>query len=275
METIIDTKTSWVLSYDSMGEFISHAEANTDPKSSDKDDAEFSQSDSLKHACDWAKRGYTEVRPKVDSILDNLQERLADRFESAFVTQFNVGGADVDMGRFMGGEPECMIDFVSEPTARMGRVVRILVNGSVSWDIHTDWIISRGTAIVALMDTIHKMGCGLELWWEMPVRGTDSKTFSHVVKVHDSSEMVDIDNIIFSVAHPAMLRRLTFSTMEQSKYAKQMGVGGGYGCPTSLQMKSIEHFDVVIEKLQDGRGDIVRDPMNWVVGTVTGLGLAD
>ena len=37
----------------------------------------------------------------------------------------------------------------------------------------------------------------------------------------------------------------------------------------------IQDYDVVVEKLQDGRGDIVKDPFAWVLTTVQGLGLAE
>ena len=88
---------------------------------------------------------------------------------------------------------------------------------------------------------------------------------------HDSSEVLDINTIMFGLAHPSMLRRLTFSVQERSEFAKEQGVGFGYGTPADIGIAKIDDYDVVVEKLQDGKGDIVANPFAWVMSTLKGL----
>lgn len=264
--------------FDSLGEFSALAKSNQSPESSNGSDAKwYGNTHSLTEACNLASNGWSEIRPEVDAILVQLQDRLAEKFSTMYVTEYATSGAGVDMGRFVTGEPECMVEFMPQNQASMGRVVKILVAGTASSDIKADDIKRRGTAVLALVDTIHKMGVGIELWWESTIKGSDSGTHSTVVKLHDSSDALDIDSVMFSLAHPAMLRRLTFSVQEQSeaKKAQNATMGQGYGSPHDMQMTKQEEFDVVVEKLQDGYGDICRDSFGWVMTTVQGLGLGE
>ena len=264
-------------SFDSFGEFIDRAKANKAPLSSNKEEKNnWSGTKSLAKACELAHVGWTKVRPQVDTILNDLESRIAMTIGDRFVTTFRVTGCTVDMGRFMSGEPECMQDFSLEPEAGMGKVVKVLVSGVTSANVSPDHIMSRGCAVLALVDTLHKLGVGIELWWESTIEGSDSKTHAVSVKLHDSSEMLDINGVMFALAHPSMLRRLQFSVQEQSETAKQQNVGGGYGyCTVPLAMTNEDSFDVVIEKLEYGTEKIVSNPMDWVVNTVRGLNLIE
>lgn len=273
---IIESNKLRIEKFDSFGDFIRIAKSNPNPQSSNKIERDnWSQSESLEEACDLALNGWAEVRPEVDKLLGQLEPRLAEAFGEYYVTDMQVSGAFVDVGVFVTGEPECMVNFTPVPDARMGRVIKIVVAGTASWDIPSEHIRIRGIAVLALIDVIHKMGLGIELWWDSSIEGDGSTTYSTAVKLHDSNEPLDINTVMFGLAHPSMLRRLTFSIQEQSEKARQQHVGGGYGRPVSVALPKVDNFDVVVEKLQSGRGDIVADPFGWVVSTVKGLGLIE
>lgn len=278
MKVLLDTSKTYMEYHDSLKEMVDYAQANTSPRASDKNDSGWSNTKNLQHACELAHNGWHDVRTEVDILLDSLKDTLADRLETRFVNVYGVAGGTVDIGRYVTGEPECMVSWQSEPQASMGRVVRILVNGIVSSNVDADHILRRGVAIVALLDTLHKLGVGVELYWESahaPHESKRDRTLTTVVKIHDSSEPLDIDSVVFSMAHPSMLRRLQFSCQEQSQYASEWGVGNGYGSITNAIYNRDHEMDVVIERLQNGNGDIVQNPLAWVLTTVTGLGLVD
>lgn len=264
--------------FDTFGEFIRLAEKNPKPQASDRrGDTKWSKTESLSEASSLAHNGWNEIRPQVDSVLNDLTDRLSERLSSYYVTEFATSGASVDMGRFITGEPECMVEWSPVPEASMGRVVKIVIAGTVSSDIAPELIIRRGIAVLSLVDTIHKMGVGIELWWDSSIMGSDrtNKTHTTAVKLHDSSEPLDIDSVMFALAHPSMLRRLTFSVQEQSETADAQNVGCGYGRCADMGLPLVEDFDVIVERLQSGHGDIVKDPMAWVMTTVQGLGLVE
>jgi hypothetical protein len=281
---IESTKTTHYELFSSFGEFIARASSNRDPRSSDKkwDDKNWAKTNTLSEGVKSASVGYAEIRPQVNAIMDIMEERLAEKFGNRFVTHYDVAGAFVDVGRFVTGEPECMVQWAEEPSASMGRVVRVCVAGTASASVTSEAIIKRGTAIVALLDTLHKLGVGVELWWDSTISGdkNDKKqtVYSTAVKLHDSSEPLDVDALMWAVAHPSMLRRLVFSVQEQSEYADEQGAReyGGYGHPTSVAMPYIMDFDVVVHHIVHGSHDeVVRDPLAWVISKVEGLGFTE
>lgn len=257
--------------FNSFGEMYNYAKDNAEPKSSNKVERDdwSGGTKSLVSACDLARNGWTEIRPEVDELLGELTERLADKLDNLYKPLYDFGGAYVDMGRFVEGDPECMVTFQAVPDGAMGRVIKIAIAGTASHNIDQEWIKKRGIAIISLVDTINKLGFGVELWWDSTIehRGRHSTA----VKLHDSADTLDINSVMFALAHPAMLRRLAFSVQEQSSNASEQNVGGGYGCPSTMGIVEAFDFDVTVEKLQDGRGDIVRNPMNWVMSTLKGL----
>lgn len=276
---VIKHNDARIESFDSLYDIVRYAQANPTPskRGSDcGDNSDWAGTKSLADAVGLALNGWNEVRPQVDRLFGDVESHINNVLESKFQTFHNYSGHVVDMGRYVEGDPECMLDYVDVPQAGMGRVVRILINITASSMISPEDIKRRGVAVVALIDTLHKLGVGMELWIEDSILGSnDNKKHATRAKIHDSESMMDIDSLMFALAHPSMLRRVIFSVQEQSKTAKGQGAnGGGYGRPTSLHSTDL-CADVTIERLQDGSGDIVRNPVGWVLSTVRGLGLAE
>ena len=263
--------------FDSFGEFIRYAKENINRQSSDRrsdGDWHGPKSESLDSACDLALNGWDDIRPQVDGILGDVTDRLADRLADLYKPTYDFGGAYVDMGRYVEGDPECMVNFSATADKSMGRVVKVVVAGTASSMIDPNHIIKRGIAVLALIDTINKLGFGVELWWDSTIEGRGSgNLYSTAVKLHDSADTLDINSVMFSLAHPSMLRRLTFSVQERSEKASEQGVGGGYGVPHDMGTVVLNDYDVIVEKLQNGRGDIVANPLEWVMSTLKGLEL--
>lgn len=262
--------------FDSFGEFVRYAKENINRQSSDKrydKDWHGPHAESLDSACNLASKGWDEIRPQVDNILGDVTDRLADRLADLYKPMYDFGGAYVDMGRYVEGDPECMVNFSATADNAMGRVVKVVVAGTASHYIDPNDIIKRGIAVLALIDTINKLGFGVELWWDSTIEGTGKGIYSTAVKLHDSADTLDINSVMFSLAHPSMLRRLTFSVQERSTKAKEQGVGGGYGIPHDMGTVVLNDYDVIVEKLQNGRGDIVNNPLAWVMSTLKGLEL--
>ena len=267
----------YIEQFNSLGEILRHASENKSPRSSNGNDKSWAGTESLMGAVALGFRGYDEVRPDVDAQLDELQSHIAEHLDVAFQARHSVVGGSVDIARFIQGEPECMIDYVAEPQSRMGRVVKVMVNMVFSSYVKTDDIIKRGVVTVALIDTLHKLGVGVEVWSESPTASQSvdkGDVCSQLTKLHDSSEMLDINNLMFGVCHPSMLRRIGFSVTEQSKWkhAKQV-TQGGYGYPNQLECSERIGADVTIGLVQDCVGDMFADPCKWVMSTVEGLGL--
>jgi len=267
-----------VESFDSFFDFVNYCKSNPNPLSSETSSKNWcGGTDNLQDAVSLALNGWHDIRPQVDAVFTDVEQRISDVLEMRFQTMHNYTGFSVDMGRYLQGDPECMLDYVPEEQQGMGRVVKVVVNIAASCTIDPDDIMRRGVAVVALIDTLHKLGVGVEIWADESLTGKAGGKFANRVKMHDSAQMVDIDSLMFGLAHPSMLRRLVFSMQEQSKNANAQGAkaGGGYGIPASFHMNAGLDADVIVDKLQDGHGDLVRDPVGWVLSTVRGLGLIE
>ena len=260
--------------YESLGEAVRHAQNNPTPKSSATGGQSFTGTKDLGEACDLALNGWSEVRPQVNKLFGELESSISLTLDEQFGIRFDYSGDSVDMGRYMSGDPECMIDYVTEPQARMGRVIKVMVNVANSAMIDADQIVQRGVVIVALLDVLKKLGLGVELWTEMAIsdKGVDKgNRFSQLVKIHDSAEMLDVDSTMFAIAHPSMLRRIGFGSIEQG--VRKDLVNGSYGYPSNIMCNDIVGADIIIEKLQDANAYITKSPVQWVVETLTGLDL--
>ncbi|NBS94381.1 MAG: hypothetical protein EBT27_11805 [Betaproteobacteria bacterium] len=287
MQVIKDAKSvyakgkMWIEEWGSLAEALDYAGDNPEPRSSDRNGGGWAgETKSLRDAVKLGHQGYAEIRPDVERMFTEMESQLADRLEVAFQTQFAVTGAVVDVGRYLGGEPECMIDFIPEPSSRMGRVVKVLVNGSASSMIDPKDIIKRGVVVCALVDSIHKLGMGVEVYVEFPTNTSgvnDPKGHVHtaLVKLHDSQQLLDINNLMFALCHPSMLRRINFSVLEKTEcdYARDTTYGGGYGYPAALECAERIGADVRVEMLQSGNRDIIHKPVDWVMSTLSGLGV--
>lgn len=264
----------WVEEYDTLADLLADAKSNTKRKSSDKrDNNAWAGSDSLDEACDLGVRGWHEIRPEVDKLINSLDNIISATFGNMFETKFNITGESGDIDRYLMGDPECMVDYVDVPQTRMGRVVRLLVNGTVNCNISAETIRQRGAMICSLVDIINRLGVGVEVYSEIAT-SSNGKYHSLLTKLHDSQQLLDIDNLMFAIAHPSMLRRVSFSNMEMSKWeeAKKI-IGKGYGSASNCKLKSHVNADVVIDNFESGTGNFEQDGMKFIMSTVTGLGL--
>lgn len=279
-------RSLWIEEFGSLAEALEYAGKNPDPSASDRPSNYFGgdnwagKTTDLADAVRLGLLGYDEIRPEVERMFAELESQLAERLEVAFQTRFDYTGGVVDVGRFLSGEPECMIDFVPEPSARMGRVVKVIVNGICSASVESKRIIKRGVVVCALIDAIHKLGMGVEVYAEFPtnsvaINDKQGKVHTFLVKLHSSEQLLDINNLMFGLCHPSMLRRISFSVLEQTKWEPAEAlIKSGYGYPSALEMAERVGADVKCEMLQSGKDEYEsKSPVDWVMSTLSGLGV--
>lgn len=262
--------------FESLGEALYYAKANTDRRSSDAQrDSDWAGSRDLNSAVQLGLDGWHDIRPDVDAMFSRMEEQINMSLGDVFEMRYDYSGDSVDIDRFLMGDPEHMMDYECVPSGRMGRVVRVLVNGAASSSVTPEQIKQRGVLAVALIDVLSKLGVGVELWLESATEYND-KLHSQLIKIHSSEERLDIDNLMFCMAHPSMLRRVGFSILERTTWApaKQCAqLGAGYGRPHNLTQGKRIGADVEIDKLQNATGDPVVDGVAYIMSTVKGLDL--
>jgi len=266
--------TNVVDSFTSLREFIDYASVNAAPRSSDTDDTEFTGgTKSLAEAVNMARQGWDAVRPDVDRMLNEIRDSFGERFAKVNRTTIGVAGGAVHMGRFLAGRPDHMLAFRRTPSTRHGKVVRLLVDYGANGKVPASEMQKRGCVLTVLVDALSTLGLSVELWTETTVN-VGSNTHTTLIKLHDSREPLDINDMMFALAHPSMLRRLTFSVREKSSLGVNNIVRAGYGQSVPVTQGSELQADVVCNRLEHGGTSALMksDPVAWIMQTIEGLG---
>ena len=271
----LDNRNVHVDYFDSFGEMLNYVENNPNYGSSDKDGMDgWDGMRSFAEAKELARSGWHDVRPQVEELLNQMSEVIADRLEIAPNMVWNVAGGVVDVGRYCGNEPMCMLDFPMEPAERMGKVVKLFIDYGASSGFSGDFIMKRGIVLLALVDTLQKLGVSVEIYGETAITGGNA-FHTTVTKLHDPTDRLDIDELMFTLAHPAMLRRMAFAVREMSKCATTIGAvrNGSYGRTVPTLYAPTVGADIRMERLESRASQCMENPVEWVMQTITGLNL--
>jgi hypothetical protein len=182
-------------------------------------------------ALEMARHGWHEQLDVTLAITESAiemaeQEHLTDTFAPVW----DVTGAEVDVARYLSGEPECMIDFPLSKTSKAGRVITLVASVDWSASVSADSILKRGRLIVALALALTRLGHSVEMYVNANglCRGNPSGKYGKCelsVKVKGTDDEIDPAAIMFAYAHPAMLRRVLFGIREKSCPAGHVPMG--------------------------------------------------
>lgn len=228
--------------------------------------------------------GYWEALPEAERFAARVEAEveLTTR-QTTFSSRYDVAGAEVDMGRFLSGEPECMIESVPFQVARQGRAVRVVVPGCYSGETSTVSVRSRGAAIVALCLTLSRAQHPVEVWVGFTNHGGSGSAenrYAYMVRVQRANEPLDEGRIMFALAHETSNRRLCFSVKEQGDAKTRAdfqisNTGGGYGHPSrAVELADLpdEQANTIILPDFDQQGDWgEKASVAWINRTITEL----
>lgn len=162
-----------------------------------------------------ARDGWSARLPEVEADVAALRTGSGRVRTTVLVPRWDVTGSEVDIGAYLAGEPECMIDAEPQQATTHGRVVSFLIPASYENFIPHQVIRNRGLALSALCSSIIMAGHGVEIWSGFGGRVADTRA-SAVARVISPAEPLDLGRLIFALAHPAMLRRLWHSIWDST-----------------------------------------------------------
>jgi hypothetical protein len=187
-----------------------------------KDRASFSE------ALNLAGKGWAEELPEALAVSESAitmaeQEHMMD----TFAPLWDVTGAEVDVARYLQGEPECMIDFPLTKTSREGRVITLAIGTAISAVISSETYLRRGRCIVALALALSRLGHAIEIWAYDSSLSNGERGNAHLrVLVKSAHDEVDPERLMFALAHPAMERALMWAVRD--KYPQPWREGLSY-----------------------------------------------
>lgn len=188
---------------------------------------------SFNEALSLAQNGWQDAVEQSADLLGRINTDLGESHATTFQATYDVAGSEVDIARFLSGEPECMIESVPLKVMRTGRVIKLLVPGSISASVHQDTILRRGAAVMALVDAFSRAQHPVEVWLGFAVHGSDSRNRNlYMIQVQESDQPLNMGRIMFALAHPSSLRQICFAVNEgePDDMRKRFNYGmGGYG----------------------------------------------
>lgn len=160
----------------------------------------------------------------VDKVVTNIPRQ---------VPELAVSGHFPDVGEFMAGAPECMID-LSEINDQ-SRQVKIVVNLCASGSVSASAMEARGLIALSCVDALETMGIRCEVIAANCISAGGSGDLSlTTLTVKRPQDAFNREQLAFFLVHPAAFRRLFFRALEimpgdlPAKFDCQ-NVGDGYG----------------------------------------------
>jgi hypothetical protein len=216
MHTDIDGRTI-TRTFDSLSEYADNAELTTHQypletygyKWAYGEDNHCNRSD----AFELARVGWMAKQDAaLELVEDAITEVESDLDVTAWSPVWDVQGGAVDVGQYLAGEPECMIEYPPTVVPRTGRVVTIVSSIMLSSAVRPETVIKRGTMIAALAMILERKGYNTEIWADLSCHG-ERYTMHDRILVKGANDVVDPSRILYALANPSMPRVIGFSGM--------------------------------------------------------------
>ena len=184
-------------------------------------------------ALNLATNGFASAIAEAEARISAIETDIGEGLQSTFHAVHDTAGSEVDISRYLSGEPECMIESTPIKVMRTGRIIKVAVPVCYSNTIKPETVLNRGAAIMALVDAFSRMQHPVEIHAGCAIHNSQygSKRLVYLVKVQSADQPLDMSRIMYALAHPTMLRQLFFAAEEQEApdIRRTFDVGITYG----------------------------------------------
>lgn len=178
----------------------------------------FFGTDKFEDAVTLASNGWAEGAARVASLREGCEAFLAAAKAAKLKGYgWDVTGDFIDVGRLLGGEPECCGQ-EQDGLGLGSRVASIRLNACVSAAVSTDAITARGLTVLVAADLLESCGIRCEILVSQATYNAGRLVETNVT-VKNAGEPVDIDRLAFAIAHPSFFRRFGFAFCEANGHS--------------------------------------------------------
>lgn len=234
---------------------------------------------------DMARLGWLDELPAALELAEATAEKLyrSRAVATSFEPVWDTSGAEVDVARYLGGEPECMIDFPAAPNST-NPVIALVACASFGMVSSRD-VLARGQAVCALALALQNSGHSVEIYSDNVTRfklsrhdfctQADNPLHTVRVKVKGANDVLDPARLMFALAHKQMgrLGDLFFGNLKDNKWAADRDqYGASAGNPVA---ELYPEGSLVLPAVGDG-GHYERDSdaaLRFVMDQIDKLGL--
>jgi hypothetical protein len=287
----IKTADSNTFIFDSIEDAVSYGTNSKAPwQQSKTNSADFAFSRNWDHHVELMTTGWADGRKQfADARRDSgvpISAPMVESFEAAF----DVCGSVVDMGRYVDGEPENMLDYRLEEIEGAGNIITILAGGCVAGWTSTDSMVRYGVALACTIDLLESSGYRVELMVAYSTKhgrfeqGTGKRYLNSVVPIKRSDEPLDVERFVKTLVCPSWFRRGMFRVDEAMVYElsggkhTMEGLTVGYGTVNwelDELAKVLDAHTVIGGVNGDNHHNSVKEHMLNMLGAVGHADLAD
>jgi len=227
---------SVVREYDDLTDFVQDFEArpnqlHPEHRASEKGSYAFTHTRDLEEALRMYRTGWPGGADELIAKSEAIKRAILPNVPHHQLMH-SVTGAEVDVGAYMDGVPESMLDW--QTVHQDAEVVSIVVNASMMGAVSGNSAVKRAGVVAGMLAILAEMNIPTDLTVAYHSIGAHSQSASHTVLLHASQpgDEIDIDRLAFIVGHPAMFRRLIFGMREREEdpeWRRKQGVPDGYG----------------------------------------------
>lgn len=160
---------------------------------------------------DMAVNGWQEGLDRSMSIIDSALETVEQTVDMPrWEVEWDYVGGEVDVGRYLSGIRECMIEPDPVQVSLVGKVVTLDIGVCCSAAISADNIVKRGTACVALAMALQRCDHAVEIWISYDQVAPNGKTLSLKTLIKAANDSIDPALLAYWLAHPTVQRLVMF-----------------------------------------------------------------
>lgn len=145
-----------------------------------------------------------------------------------------VAGSVPNVGAYLAGSPQSMYR-ITRTNTRSVPLVHLVPTIGYAARIAADTAFDRGCAMVALIDALERAGCRVAVTLAISSDPHGNEAFVHTLTmaIKRYEQRLDLDQVIFTTAHPAFFRRLVFGLYERTEHEQVIAAtrAGTYGTP--------------------------------------------
>lgn len=219
-----------------------------------------------------AREGWPEGMAKAEELIGRVSDEVIQgrgMGEGEEVIS-DVMGAAYDPATFAAGIPECwgrIAPVVSK------RAVRIVINVTTSYGVDPGDMMKRGLAVAALAMVLKAKGYPVTIdVAQYLYHSTRDRTEMTTVRVADANtgSPLDLDRIVFALAHPSMFRHLMRAHTDQVLGDTERGWGASNVLDFASQAK--KDSDLYLTSMHlDHKRLWRKDPAGWVAKEVEAI----
>ncbi len=259
------------LEFTSLEQFLAYVESPSDMRTTrashysdhQYNGTRFMGTDTFDEAIKLARYGWDEGTKMIEEMSLALTDEIIKTIDVPEI-RFDVTGDELDIGRFVEGEPEDFMELVPVEIEQEPKVLKVVVAVGALANVEGRAMMRKGEAAVALIDALEKCGKRIEVD-VVSATSNRSSTSATIVRVKEANEPVNLATLAFALAHPSMLRRLFFANREHWTPAERSALGinlrDGYGRTRDVDAE--DRGDIYIGFTQAWDNDA--DVMAWVL----------